>query len=347
MSMRKIISHLFILICFFALVNKNVNAQNLIPNGSFEQHYNCNYSNAQWVYPFDSAVIDWVDVLENTTDYFNTCNLDSSFRTPLNINGYQKAKEGDAYIGMVVYNKWITAPSNNNFRELIQSSLKKKLVVGKKYTFSMFVNLGDSIESNGGLGDYMLFACNNLGAYFTTWQYLLGSPSLTFPATHQINFKQIVTDTTNWVELKQSFIADSAYEFITIGNLNPYDSTQIDTIKIPAQVGTDPNAIAYYFIDDVSLVEDTTSGFGDVFDNSSKLLIYPNPVSNQLIVSSNQFEVNAIEVTNLLGQQQNVKVEKLTTEKCQLNTENLSSGIYFIKATDTFGNSLIGKFVKE
>ncbi|MEN9522543.1 MAG: hypothetical protein RL065_920, partial [Bacteroidota bacterium] len=64
-------------------------------------------------------------------------------------------------------------------------------------------------------------------------------------------------------------------------------------------------------------------------------------------VSSNQFEVNTLEVTNLLGQQQNVKVEKLTTENCQLNTENMSSGIYFIKATDTLGNSLIGKFVKE
>jgi hypothetical protein len=43
---------------------------------------------------------------------------------------------------------------------------------------------------------------------------------------------------------------------------------------------------------------------------------------------------------DLLGRIQNVKVDKLSTE-------NLSSGIYFIKATDIFGNSLIGKFVKE
>ncbi|MEY2830381.1 MAG: hypothetical protein RIQ33_2239 [Bacteroidota bacterium] len=53
---------------------------------------------------------------------------------------------------------------------------------------------------------------------------------------------------------------------------------------------------------------------------------------------------------DVLGRIQNCSITQYSirnTENCQLNTENLSSGIYFIKATDTLGNSLIGKFVKE
>jgi len=76
-------------------------------------------------------------------------------------------------------------------------------------------------------------------------------------------------------------------------------------------------------------------------------LVYPNPVSSQLTVSSNKFAVNTIEVRNLLGQQQNVTIEKLTAYNFRLTTDKLPSGIYFIKATDLNGNVLNGKFVKE
>ncbi|MFM2226431.1 MAG: hypothetical protein RJA07_2633 [Bacteroidota bacterium] len=71
----------------------------------------------------------------------------------------------------------------------------------------------------------------------------------------------------------------------------------------------------------------------------NELKLYPNPATNQLIVMSNQYRtfatVNAIEVINVLGLQQNVIVERLNTVSngCgfQLNTINLISGIYFIK----------------
>jgi hypothetical protein len=91
-------------------------------------------------------------------------------------------------------------------------------------------------------------------------------------------------------------------------------------------------------------------GVEEVVNYSNKevgaLLVYPNPASQSIVMSSNP-SVNTIEVRNLLGQQQNIIVERLNTNDLRLTTENLPSGIYFIKATDTFGNSLIGKFVKE
>ncbi|MEY4875179.1 MAG: hypothetical protein RL708_328 [Bacteroidota bacterium] len=80
---------------------------------------------------------------------------------------------------------------------------------------------------------------------------------------------------------------------------------------------------------------------------NNRITVYPNPCGEKLIVSSNNYAVNTIVVTNLLGQQQNVKVEKLNTINYQLNTEHLPSGIYILKITDTNNNVMNGKFVKE
>ncbi|MFM2224763.1 MAG: hypothetical protein RJA07_965 [Bacteroidota bacterium] len=84
---------------------------------------------------------------------------------------------------------------------------------------------------------------------------------------------------------------------------------------------------------------------------SGQLEVYPNPCMEKLVVMSNKSRtfgiVNTIEVTNLLGQKQNIIVERLTIENCLLKTANLPSGIYFIKATDVNGNVKVGKFVKQ
>ncbi|MFM2225198.1 MAG: hypothetical protein RJA07_1400 [Bacteroidota bacterium] len=92
-------------------------------------------------------------------------------------------------------------------------------------------------------------------------------------------------------------------------------------------------------------------GVGQLANGIGQLMLYPNPCAEKLIVMNDKSQtfgiVNTIEVTNLLGQLQNVIVEKLTTNDLQLTTENLLPGIYFIKAIDTKGNIINGKFLKE
>jgi hypothetical protein len=84
------------------------------------------------------------------------------------------------------------------------------------------------------------------------------------------------------------------------------------------------------------------AGINDV--SKSNLNIYPNPAKNQLTISSNQYLVNTIEVTNVLGQ---VCISIINHKSDIINIETLPSGIYFIKATDTNGKVMNGKFVKE
>jgi len=81
--------------------------------------------------------------------------------------------------------------------------------------------------------------------------------------------------------------------------------------------------------------------------NNNQFSIYPNPCDDKLLVTGYGLLVNTIEITNLLGQKQNIIVERLTTNDLRLMTKDLPSGIYFIKASDVNGNVLNGKFVKE
>ncbi|MEY4874887.1 MAG: helicase [Bacteroidota bacterium] len=97
-------------------------------------------------------------------------------------------------------------------------------------------------------------------------------------------------------------------------------------------------------------------GVEEVVNYSNKeveaLVVYPNPAS-QSIVISHQPLVNTIEVTDVLGrvllrdEASNQQINNSSTQQIQLDVSTLPNGIYFIKSTDTKGNMMNGKFVKE
>jgi hypothetical protein len=81
--------------------------------------------------------------------------------------------------------------------------------------------------------------------------------------------------------------------------------------------------------------------------NKTDIVLFPNPVSNQLTVISNGYTVNAIEVMDMLGRKMNVTISGINTANCLLNTENLSSGIYQLKIVGVDGSIINRKFVKH
>ena len=79
-----------------------------------------------------------------------------------------------------------------------------------------------------------------------------------------------------------------------------------------------------------------------------KLNVYPNPTSSFINLQLSAGSINTIEITNVVGQIVNCKMAfNNSNTNCQLNTNNLSQGIYFIKATDEKGFQHTAKFVKE
>ncbi|MFM2223970.1 MAG: hypothetical protein RJA07_172 [Bacteroidota bacterium] len=100
-------------------------------------------------------------------------------------------------------------------------------------------------------------------------------------------------------------------------------------------------------VDSARLCDDTLSGFVGSVATQYQLSVYPNPCNEKLLVRSNKLLVNTIEVTNVVGRIVFQQINKSLNQQLQIDVSKLSSGIYFIKATDINGNVWNGKFVKE
>lgn len=76
---------------------------------------------------------------------------------------------------------------------------------------------------------------------------------------------------------------------------------------------------------------------------AGRVEVFPNPFQNTLTLKSD-VEIKNLEVRNALGEQQ-LKLE-LTSKELDLNLENLSSGVYFMRV-ETEKGFLTKKMIKE
>lgn len=147
-------------------------------------------------------------------------------------------------------------------------------------------------------------ATNKLGARFTTFSYTDGNGSNPAPIDNfaHIYSNSIVTDTVNWTTISGSFVADSAYSYITIGNF--FDSTNLQIIDYYENFPQ--TSSAYYFIDDVRVSTDSLYTVTSLpkFDYTNELNIYPNPSIGLIKIKAQQSNSTYfIRVFNSLGQE--------------------------------------------
>ncbi|MFM2225811.1 MAG: hypothetical protein RJA07_2013 [Bacteroidota bacterium] len=323
-------------------------AQNFISNGSFEKKDSCYFLSIYktgWMY----------STTFGSPDYYCRCfnGINSNnYGVPLSPNQYQYPKDGNCFMGF----GFISANGSSIVYEYIENKLISPLTIGKKYHLVFYLNSLNYDRINNP-SEPSIIAINKIELLLSSWQLADTSSFSSSLSYNRLDYKPqlvtnyFITDTFSWHKVSFDFVADSNYRYITFGCFEKEFMVNKQVILSPLSPTTDYSA--YYNIDDVSLVEDTSSGVGDGVREveSRKLIVYPNPASQSIVISHQSpklnWEVNTIEVTNLLGQKQNIIVEKLTTENCLLKTANLPSGIYFIKATDVNGNVMNGKFVKE
>lgn len=120
------------------------------------------------------------------------------------------------------------------------------------------------------------------------------------------------------------------------------------TINYPQHITTDGLGNVYFCDRDnhrvrVICVASCLAGINEV-ENHVGLVLYPNPVSNTLWITTEQaiFENSEIEITNCLGQ----IVLKLPY-KNEVDVSNLASGCYVLKITASDKKSYHHKFIKE
>ena len=296
-SMKKLYFFLFISFSQYSF------GQNLVPNPSFEIYDSCPTNFNQL-----SNAIGWSSY-RSSPDYFNACSA-YPFGVPSNAWGYQMAFSGNAYAIVGTYD----GMNFNNYREFIGCQLLQILIPGTKYYVSAYISRCDNFQTNA--------ASNNFGFKLSTIPYSESDPA-PIDNFSNVHCDSIVTDSINWVRISGSFIADSAYQYLIIGNF--YDDQHTDSIDVN-------NNDAGYYVDAVdlsldSLYDATWTGLENKVNNINQNIIFPNPANNLIHVNNIVKNTNYV-FTDCLGRI--IKEGKLSENEKQINVSSLNDGIYLL-----------------
>ena len=238
----------------FSGKTQHILSGNLVINPDFENYTQCPDNLTQISYSFS-----WNSGHNGggSSDYYNTCssanNIQNAFLIQLPKNGYGMA-------GIAMFGSWI----GDNYREYIVGNLHHSLEKNRLFCGNYFVSLINSSR----------FAVENLGMYFSNSQlsYSGNLIPLTYLNPQIENKKGIINDTTNWVKISGSFIANGGEKYLVIGNFRDNQHTNYIEVSYGVQ-------LPYYFIDDVSVCEcsfDINLGADTALCESESIILNPN-----------------------------------------------------------------------
>lgn len=230
--MRLFLLGIILLFCF----KIKTKAQNLVPNSSFESHFDCTYAG------IENADF-WCGV--NPVGYHNICITDpvhsipSQYFSP-SYPSYQIPHSGNAYVEFGYL--WPTMPSTPSRYPHIK--LTDTLKSGKIYCVTYYVSLWNdckySADKMGALFTANPFDCTQSNQNLYTGY----TPQVVSPSGYLYN------DTLNWQEVSGSFAAVGNEAYLTIGNFFP-NAAHTFSLSYPSGV----RFLADYYLDDVSVEE--------------------------------------------------------------------------------------------
>jgi outer membrane protein OmpA-like peptidoglycan-associated protein len=197
-------------------------AQNLVPNPSFEQITDCD------LYFDQIEKVKFWKGYHFTPDVFNSCSESSFLRTPSNTFDVQAPATGKGYVGILTYH-W------EFDNELIGTKLLRTVEAGKKYEIKLKVSRAAA---------HARYATNNLGIQFSN------EPEKAYESRkYHWLVTEVIEESDIWYEVKAIISPEQSFAYIVIGNFFPSKETTIQKME-----GGNFDA-AYYFIDDVSVVQ--------------------------------------------------------------------------------------------
>lgn len=268
------------IITFFLLIScQYSSSQNLIPDSSFENNkfVPTNFSEI-------SASNSWNKPSWGTSDLFCKCatkkKVVSLVNTPENLMGYQYPHSGTCYGGFFAF-------SHGEYREYLQSFLTAPLKKDKYYLLTMHLSLAD----------YSRATVDQLGICFLTNNVMYPNSNVITnlnPVYANIE-NEIGKDTVKWHSINITYKAAGGEVYLLIGSfdINKIRSTKV---KAPKEVKTRINQRterdAYYYIDDVSLIEIKSYFEKDSISTCNQIL--QDSVSNKttLVLKNILFETN-------------------------------------------------------
>ncbi|HQV99075.1 MAG TPA: T9SS type A sorting domain-containing protein [Bacteroidia bacterium] len=286
-------------------------SQNYVPNPSFEEIDTCpsdlNY--------FEKAV-GWRSIL-NTPDLFNNCSQ-GRVSIPTNQFGYQELKpnSGFSYAGLAS-----GIGSSGLYNEIIGIKLNETLISGQRYFLSFDFSSGFNVNGQVNCQCFV----NKLGVKFLTHFEDTNNISQTIINNTATLFSDsVLSDTSNWLTFSGSFIADSSYSYLLIGNFFTQDSMTFNCIDVSS-------SISYTYLDNICLSQNLNDCNGIIADTKlCSFNLFPNPSSGKFSIHSDEqyFNNSIAKVYNSIGElilKQNMKGGENI-----FDFSNLNSGLYLI-----------------
>jgi len=327
-----------VFLTFLLFTTSLLNAQNLVPNPSFEEYLECPYSTAE----LHSQVVGWYSFAV-TPDYFHSCSneLQGYAGVPGNAWGWQWPITGEAYGALYTYAHHVI-----NGREYIAVPLIEPLVAGNEYYVFFHAS-----QYDGGVEINSWCATSNIGIRFfkdPNYSIEAGGTSLTPDNFAHLNYAEVLMDTLNWKLVDGWVTADDDYNWLAIGNF--FDDNQTEIIEL----NDENRCFGIYYIENVCvatspeeceylLQSDTTINVNNV--SLPGVQVFPNPVLDELnLVHSNGFIQN-VHVYDPLGKL--IIQRGNLSQNITIQTTHWSKGLYIVLVEDENGNQKPFKIIKQ
>ncbi len=226
---------------------------NLIPNPSFENIEACPAFPGR----LEPDAYYWESPTNAPADLFAQCATSSSVSTPTNNRGNLAPSDGENYAGFFAY-----FALTDNYRQYISVKLLEPLKAGQQYDISYNLALATNYS----------IAIDQLGMYLSpdelppnyTNGLLAANPQVVTPSGQPLNSK-------SWQQIALGYTAVGGEEYIYIGNFNSDSNTNVTNAS-----GGSINNTAYYYIDEVSIIEKNCTGCTLLVDTDSSSLNNPD-----------------------------------------------------------------------
>jgi len=222
------VSKSIMLLSVIILVSSNcLTAQNLVPNGGFEEYIKCPDS---WVNLTQKPVVhNWYSPDRGTPDYYNSCGTGVA-KVPHIWAGTQETFEGDGLIG--IYN-W----SKSGYKEYIAVQLEVPLIKDTTYYVHFYFAIAKNAE----------FACFDIGLALSTDSLINSNTILVIDSRIDSN---TWNPDTGWSSIHAIYKSNGTEQYLFIGNF--HSKSAPDTIKfINNYVHPMIKGKSYMYIDDV------------------------------------------------------------------------------------------------
>ena len=291
----------------FLATGADLRAQNLVPNGSFDDTKGTRPTMKPW------KKLNTVDFFVNAEDRrYKEVNAAKNDRNYI----LRKPRSGHAYVGLRVWPR---------YNEYLQIQLRRPLTEGKAYSFEMYIT--PSRYSNCYL--------KKIGASFYPNRppYTTRAGREDYPPQVETYRPFGVRDTAEWFRINGVFIAKGGEKIMTIGNFSTTPREKFKRKKFSFN-----KREAYYYIDDIAVYELDDKGM-PIMDSLAYVMSLQDSLDNDstdLIAST--FAGLDSNITNIYFEENSAKLDEAAYRKLGILTEFLFENPNVVIRVETYAS---------